>query len=212
MFPQLPLELIFEVLLLCSTSDILTLSFVSKQSYSLCNNDYLWKLLLQRDYSWVLSPKRPSKPSNLTYKEYYKEVLKYHSFITFPMKKGDAEEVVEFLKLCSGLEVLKLVKPFSTSPLHLSFIYNEQQDKVTLLFWDCVDLTYVGTKGPGPGGLYVRQGDRWEFFCPEEAEKEVRRLMEIGFFIVEGTAIRGKGAFKLLTSFKEKGLIIDSRS
>lgn len=68
----LPNEIIFQIIFEMSVKDVINFSRTCKKINSLCNDEYIWKYMLNRDFKNIILPSYKSP------KEYYQLNVKYH--------------------------------------------------------------------------------------------------------------------------------------
>jgi hypothetical protein len=108
----IPEELLSLILLSLRVREITNFSFSCKTSYKICSSDYLFHLLLERDFPFASSSERLSVLKIKSKKEYYKLLVLYVRLIE-KMTLGSL-----LLSYRSSFQ-LYIFNPFSSSPLKL---------------------------------------------------------------------------------------------
>ena len=178
----LPTEDIFSLALELSVKDISSLCLTSREWSGLCQDQYLWKLLVARDFGVQSLPKQyQTKEGEGDWKSYYKNLERfYSSFIYLAVVSGysgqskkDIEEEYSRLEQDHIYFVEETGLPFVLVPSEPD--YQISQDEVTF---------YFAIKPIEPGLTILdlqNMVDVWEEVVEEENQKAESEFINYGY-------------------------------
>ncbi|QIN54225.1 F-box domain-containing protein [Cedratvirus kamchatka] len=174
---SLPLEDIFSLALELPTRDIFSLCSTSKSWSNLCQDQYLWKLLVARDFGVATLPIQYVED----WKSYYKNLERFYSSFIYLVivtgysgqSKQDIEEEYKRLEQDHAYFVEETGQPFVLVPSQPD--YHISQEEVTF---------YFALKPSKPGLTILdlqKMVDTWEEILEEENEKASSEFINYGY-------------------------------
>ncbi|SOB74412.1 hypothetical protein BQ9231_00529 [Cedratvirus lausannensis] len=180
---SLPTEDIFSLALQLPVKDISSLCLTSKEWSGLCQDPYLWKLLVARDFDVHVLPVqyRMSPSDEGDWKSYYKNLERFYSSFIYLVivsgysgqRKKDIEEEYRRLEQDHTYFVEETGQPFVLVPSEPDYQISDEEVSF-----------YFAIKPTKPGLTILdlqNMVDTWEDILDEENEKASSQYINYGY-------------------------------
>nr|WIL03062.1 DNA-directed RNA polymerase subunit [Cedratvirus borely] len=180
---SLPTEDIFSLALQLPVKDISSLCLTSKEWSGLCQDPYLWKLLVARDFDVHVLPVqyRMSPSDEGDWKSYYKNLERFYSSFIYLVivsgysgqRKKDIEEEYRRLEQDHAYFVEETGQPFVLVPGEPDYQISDEEVSF-----------YFAIKPTKPGLTILdlqNMVDTWEDILDEENEKASSQYINYGY-------------------------------
>ncbi|SPN78972.1 F-box domain-containing protein [Cedratvirus Zaza IHUMI] len=180
---SLPTEDIFSLALQLPVKDISSLCLTSKEWSGLCQDPYLWKLLVARDFDVHVLPVqyRMSPSDEGDWKSYYKNLERFYSSFIYLVivsgysgqRKKDIEEEYRRLEQDHAYFVEETGQPFVLVPSEPDYQISDEEVSF-----------YFAIKPTKPGLTILdlqNMIDTWEDILDEENEKASSQYINYGY-------------------------------
>ncbi|SHO33160.1 F-box domain [Cedratvirus A11] len=179
----LPTEDIFSLALQLPVKDISSLCLTSKEWSGLCQDPYLWKLLVARDFDVHTLPVQYQEPSSSEgdWKSYYKNLERFYSSFIYLVivsgysgqRKKDIEEEYRRLEQDHAYFVEETGQPFVLVPSEPDYQISDEE------------VSFYFAIKPNKPGLTIldlqNMVNTWEDILDEENEKASSQYINYGY-------------------------------